>query len=98
MNDQFYLTLPSDSSEKVFPRNTQCCYNTKLPQFIQLDHEAHWEVALVEIVHPTKVYNISQNQGEFWVTILNKTVQDHLDNNLKPENKFYKEKTSQFPK
>ena len=51
----------------------------KLPQSIQLDHEAHWEVALVEIIHLIEVYNINENQGEFWVTILNKTVQNRLE-------------------
>ena len=46
-NDQFYLTLPSNSSFTNYPKNTLAEYTTQLPRPIQLDGE--WEVALVEI-------------------------------------------------
>jgi hypothetical protein len=79
MNDQFYLTLPSDSSMDVFPNNKLCCFTAKLPQAFQLDHDAHWEVALVEIIHPTQIKNVSGNQTIFDVAIYNEKVQKELD-------------------
>jgi hypothetical protein len=41
-----------------FPKTKLSCFTTKLPQAIQLDDEAHWEVALVEMIHPTQIKNI----------------------------------------
>lgn len=48
--DQFYITLPSNSSMQFFPENRTCCYITQLPRSIQLTGE--WEVGLAEIHYP----------------------------------------------
>ena len=77
--NQFYLTLPSDSSMEVFPHNTLCCYTAKLPQAIHLDQDAHWEVALVEMIHPTQIKNIVENQNTFTVEVYDEQLQKHLD-------------------
>jgi hypothetical protein len=50
--DNFYVTLPSDSSAEYFPNNTIANFNTKLAMPIQLEHD-EWEVGLVEISYPT---------------------------------------------
>jgi hypothetical protein len=60
---------------KVFPNNTLCCYTAKLPQAIQLDQEALWEVALVEMIHPTTIKNITEQQNTFEIEILNENLQ-----------------------
>ena len=46
----FYVTLPSNSSSNVFPKNTLTDYSTKLKSPIQL--EGAYEVALVEMMYP----------------------------------------------
>lgn len=48
--DQFYITLPSNSSMQYFPDNRTCCYITQLPRAIELTGE--WEVGLAEIHYP----------------------------------------------
>ena len=40
----FYITLPNDSSKKLFPENTPWEYTTKIPRWIQLNGE--WEIGL----------------------------------------------------
>ena len=79
MNNQFYLTLPSDSSMEVFPNNTLCCFSAKLPQAIRLDHEARWEVALVEIILPTQIKNIVENQNTLTIEVCDDQVQQFMD-------------------
>ena len=54
---------------EVFPHNTLCCYTAKLPQAIHLDQDANWEVALVEMIHPTQIKNIVENQNTFTVEV-----------------------------
>lgn len=58
MKDQFYITLPSNSSMKFFPNNTTARYTTQLPRRIELVGE--WEVALVEIQYPLTLQNINE--------------------------------------
>lgn len=53
---QFYLTLPSNSSEKYYPNNTLTHFITKLHNDVSLSGE--WEVALAEIMYPRNWYNI----------------------------------------
>ena len=52
--DQFYVTLPSDSSANFFPNNTIASFRTKLATPIELEPDK-WEVGLVEISYP-RVY------------------------------------------
>ena len=53
----FYLTLPSNSSEKYYPDNTLANFKTKLHNDVALSGE--WEVALVDIMYPRNWYNVS---------------------------------------
>jgi hypothetical protein len=64
---------------QVFPNNTLCCYTAKLPQAIQLDHEAGWEVALVEMIHPTQIKNIVENQNTVLIEVYDTEVQKNMD-------------------
>jgi len=49
--DQFYVTLPSDSSPNFFPNNTIASFRTKLAIPIELEPDK-WKVGLVEISYP----------------------------------------------
>lgn len=57
--DQFYLTLPSNSSMKYYPDNTVANYVTQLPRVVHLDGE--WEVAVVEILYPCSFLTIDDS-------------------------------------
>lgn len=54
----FYLTLPSNSSEKYYPNNTLTHFFTKLHNDIALSGE--WEVALADIMYPRNWYNVNE--------------------------------------
>ena len=56
------MTLPSDSL--LFKNNKQGSFRNKLPEPIQLSKE-EWEVALAEIVIPSEVHNVSNEEGTF---------------------------------
>lgn len=58
--DDFYLTLPSNSSLSIFPNNKQTEYRTKLSSIRNLDGQ--WEVALCELRYPCSWHNISKDQ------------------------------------
>ena len=62
--NQFYVTLLSDSSMDYFPDNCQCCFNVKLPTPIAINKQ-DWEVALVEVILPSNVKNISEDEIGF---------------------------------
>ena len=68
MKDQFYLTLLSDSSMDIFPRNSQCCFKVKLPQPISMEKQM-WEVALVELIVPAQPTNIPLDESSFYVKV-----------------------------
>jgi len=48
----FYLTLPSNSSMRCYEGNTAAKYTTQIPNAIDLSGD--WEVALSEIIYPSK--------------------------------------------
>ena len=52
--DEFYLSLLSDSSMDIFPKNKQFSFTTKLNHPIEVQKE-QWVVALVEIMTPSEV-------------------------------------------
>ena len=61
----FYLTLPSDASMNLYPKNTAAEWTTKLQTPISL--QGQWEVALVEFMYPNTAYNVPEDQTiEFW--------------------------------
>ena len=51
MKDDFYLTLPSNSSLQEFPQNANNNFKVRLPKVIRLD-EGDWKVALASISLP----------------------------------------------
>lgn len=50
IRDDFYVTLPSDSSIKLFPENKTTHFIAQLPR--HLTFKGNWCVALVEIEYP----------------------------------------------
>ena len=71
--DEFYLSLLSDSSMDIFPKNKQFSFTTKLNHPIQVQKE-QWVVALVEIMTPSEVYNISHKSNYFYVHFYDENV------------------------
>lgn len=63
MRDQFYLTLPSNSSMDYYPQNTVSNYITHLSRPVQL--EGSWEVALVEVHYPCSLFTLCENSVIF---------------------------------
>ena len=62
----FYMTLLSDSSMKMFPSNKQSEFTVKLDHPIEIDEET-WEVALAEIATPSEVLNITEDNNFFFL-------------------------------
>ena len=62
----FILEVVSNASMDVYPNNTLSSFINFLPEPINLDdkNDGTWEVALMEIAHPTWYFNVSQ--GKFW--------------------------------
>ncbi len=46
----FYVTLPSNASMNIYPKNTQASFQIRLPRTLYLKHS--YEVALAEIQYP----------------------------------------------
>lgn len=64
-DSQFYITLPSNSSMSVYPKNTLSNYITKLSQSINLSSQ--WEVGLSEIQYSRTWYNVRKD--EYWIYV-----------------------------
>ena len=56
----FYITLPSQSSKKLFPENNPSEYTVRLPRWIQLKGE--WEIGLHSIAYTP--WNIARHLDE----------------------------------
>jgi len=52
----FTISLPSNSSMDLYPHNKVSQWKTKLSEFVEL--EDRWEVGLLEVSFPGKVYNV----------------------------------------
>lgn len=65
--NQIYLTLPSNSSEKYFPKNTLSNFTTQLHHPVELE-AGEWEVGLSEIVYPHNWFNV-KNDAEATVYV-----------------------------
>ena len=61
----------------IFPKNKQFSFTTKLNHPIQVQKE-QWVVALVEIMTPSEVYNISHNSNYFYVHFYDENVLERL--------------------
>lgn len=62
MQNQFYLTLPSNSSMQYYPKNTVANYTTHLPRAIRLD-DGDWEMALVEAHYPCSFLSVGNDES-----------------------------------
>lgn len=65
MANQFYITLPSNSSMSYYPNNTTTKFSTQLPQQISL--KGRWEVALVEFHYPCTFQNIPDGDNKVYI-------------------------------
>lgn len=63
--DNFYLTLLSNSSSAYFTDNTTAHFLTKLPRTIKLEGE--WVVGLVEFQYPCSMYNVQENENIIYI-------------------------------
>jgi len=68
--EHFYITLPSNSSEKFYGKQSMSNYKTRLSKTLHLDVE-EWEVGLAEIIYPHSWKNISN--GTYSVRMLDNT-------------------------
>ena len=67
----FYLTLPSNSSQKFYPDNTLTHFTTRLHNAVNL--QGMWEVGLSEISFPRTWHNIGKNE---YITITCESCED----------------------
>lgn len=66
--EEFYVSLPSNSSMDYFPENTQARYRTKLSSPLALSDE--WEVALTEIFMSRNWFNIGKHNNSYSVDVV----------------------------
>ena len=71
-SDGFYITLPADGSIDVYPNNTLRTFTNRLVQPVDLS-EGEWEVGLMEMMFPTSLDNIPQNEAFFDLLICQDT-------------------------
>ena len=60
--NHFYITLPSDSSEKYFPDNTVAHFTGRLLHRTRLDGD--YEVGLAELIYPYSWFNFTNAENE----------------------------------
>lgn len=64
--DDFYLTLPSNSSVSYFPNNKTTNFSTKLPKSIKLEGE--WCVGIVEFQYPCTMFTVEEQSNIMYVS------------------------------
>jgi hypothetical protein len=64
--DQFFITLPSDSSSQYYPENTTACFKTKLSDRIDLDGE--YEVGLAQLNYPHSWFNFNNKNEKYYMS------------------------------
>lgn len=64
--ENFYITLPSNSSATYFPNNKTTNFSTKLPKSIKLEGE--WLVGIVEFQYPCTIFTVQDNNNIMYVT------------------------------
>ena len=74
----FYLTLLSDSSLHMYPDNKQNSFTVKLDHPIQIEKEL-WEVALVEMITPSQILNISEENNYFFLRFYDRSLAAKID-------------------
>ena len=75
--NSFYITLLSDSSLNMYPTNSQSCFRTKLPKPIDI-HKEEWEMALVEMIIPSQIVNVTKEESKFQVVTTDTKLQKEL--------------------
>ena len=78
----FYVTLPSDSSQKFFSGNKIYHFITQLPSPIELNGE--WEVGLSEIIYPHSWFNVTENRNSFIFEISEGNVSRNVQKTISP--------------
>ena len=70
-SDGFYMTLPSDGSMDVYPDNTLSRFSIHTYQPVDLS-EGEWEVGMTEMVFPTSMDNITEDEAfmDFLVPVM----------------------------
>ena len=80
----FYLTFLSDSSLNTFVNNKQRSFTVRLDHPNQIDKDNR-EVVLVEIIAPSEVTNITDENNFFYLRFFDKLLSDKLNaNDLEP--------------
>lgn len=65
VNNNFYLTLMSNSSLNYYPENKTSAFTIHLPQKIQLLGE--WTVALAELHYPYNFFNVTHGENNIYI-------------------------------
>lgn len=65
-NEDFYLTLLSNSSFLYFPDNKTTHFSTKLPKSIKLEGE--WSVGIVEFQYPCTMFTVQSKQNIMYIS------------------------------
>ena len=80
----FYLTLLSDSSLNTFVNNKQRSFTVRLDHPNQVN-KVNREVGLIEIIAPSEVTNITDENNFFYLRFFDKLLRDKLNaNDLEP--------------
>ena len=57
--NEIQLTLPSNVSLELFPKNCANSYKTKLAKTLELGGDgSDWELAIIDIQYPTRIFNL----------------------------------------
>ena len=90
--DEFQITIPSNSSENNIPNNTPSHFYTMLAVPKQLDGD--WEVAVMEIHYPHTWYNVIKDEY-IGILIHPRQIDKHPDYDLKEATHFLKRQMDQ---
>ena len=58
VSNQFYVTLFSNSSRKIYGDNALSAFTMKLAQLIDLNYAENWEVGICEVTCPPSLVGI----------------------------------------
>jgi hypothetical protein len=64
-----HLTLPSDASLALYPKNSAAVWTTKLQTPLAL--HGRWEIGLIELTYPNSAYNVPEDQMIEFYQIIN---------------------------
>lgn len=78
-NNNFFLTLMSNSSLNYYTENRTSEFTVHLPQKIQLTGE--WAVALAELHYPYNFFNVAENENKIYAEFNIKTLKSGGDSN-----------------